>query len=456
MANDPQRDKARATFGKNFFENSKAQPQPKNSMTALQARANARPIPTFKVGGVVKKADGGKADKDFTGLMRKAADKAAAKGMPVMKQGGATDEYMGKRVAERIKAGNYKDGGKIARKMDGGMARDNAASKASAYGYADGGKADDRMKRKMADIEKDYKIALAKGKNENVAKAKYEQRKADAADDYAKWTGADRSKTSAVEKAAESALSEARRTDGMSIVRRDADAAREARVTAAGAKPITPNMSGLGTISAPKLPQAPAKRTTTQVRPKNTPQPNRAERGVDTPGQGKPPVAPPKPAAPGKPAAPAASAPMKAKTAAQMQDEYRAKRIADLTTSAAAKKKLEGAPAGAPGAALARLKDVFGFGSSGDEAEIRAMQQPGKDLAALNRAKAARALADQQAAAEKGKANAARVAKLRAAGRNADADFYERNPNALKQGGKPSKYAAGGAGKVRKGMAKGC
>jgi hypothetical protein len=136
---------------------------------------------------------GGKVEQDFTGLMKKAADRAAAKGTPVMKQGGATNEYTAKRVMSRIKAGNFKDGGRAE------LLRD----------------------RRMKDIEKDYKIALAKGKNEGVAKAKYEQRKADAADDYAKRTKGDRTKTKAGEKAAEAALTEARRTKGESITKRD-------------------------------------------------------------------------------------------------------------------------------------------------------------------------------------------------------------------------------------------
>jgi len=248
MANDSQRDKARATFGKTFFENARALPNPKNEAAALQKRANDRPIPTYKVGGAVKKAtppqptaaereaerkrreslakakvtqseadtlgramrsegpgykDGGKAnagakramkaEQDFTGLMRDAAARAAAKGTPVMKQGGATNEYTAKRVMSRIKAGNFKEGGRA------DMLRD----------------------RRMKDIEKDYKIALAKGKNEGVAKAKYEQRKADAADDYAKRTKGDRTATRAAEKASEATLKEARSTKGASITRRD-------------------------------------------------------------------------------------------------------------------------------------------------------------------------------------------------------------------------------------------
>lgn len=78
-----------------------------------------------------------------------------------------------------------------------------------------------KYNRRMADIDKDYKIALAKGKNEGVAKAKYEQRKADAEDDRAKRTGADRTKTKAGEKAAEATLTEARRTKGESVKKRD-------------------------------------------------------------------------------------------------------------------------------------------------------------------------------------------------------------------------------------------
>lgn len=53
------RDKARAIFGKTFFENTKEPAPAKNAAVALQKRANARPIPTYKVGGVVKKQAGG-------------------------------------------------------------------------------------------------------------------------------------------------------------------------------------------------------------------------------------------------------------------------------------------------------------------------------------------------------------------------------------------------------------
>lgn len=89
--------------------------------------------------------------------------------------------------------------------------------------FAAGGSAkyDAKIARKRADIESDYQKALKSGKNKDVAKAKYEQRMADADDDYAKWTKADRTQTRAAEKKSEATLSEARRTKGASIARRD-------------------------------------------------------------------------------------------------------------------------------------------------------------------------------------------------------------------------------------------
>ena len=133
MAGDPQREKARAIFGKAFFDNTKSQPQPKNAAAALQKRANARPIPTYKVGGVVKKnpevlAERGaqravKAEQDFSKPLREAVMKAAAKGTPVMKDGGPTDEYTAKRVRARMEAGNYKGGGKVRKYAAGGAGK---------------------------------------------------------------------------------------------------------------------------------------------------------------------------------------------------------------------------------------------------------------------------------------------------------------------------------------------
>lgn len=81
--------------------------------------------------------------------------------------------------------------------------------------FAEGGsdKYKAKFDRKVADIESDYEKAKARktGRAAEVAKAKYEQRMADARDDMAKWTGADRSQTRAAEKAAERRLTMTRR-----------------------------------------------------------------------------------------------------------------------------------------------------------------------------------------------------------------------------------------------------
>lgn len=85
--------------------------------------------------------------------------------------------------------------------------------------FADGGssKYDERYKRKIADIEKDFaKASKGKtGKAADVAKAKYEQRMADAKDDLAKWTKSDRTQTRAAEKSAERNLSMTRKFGAM-------------------------------------------------------------------------------------------------------------------------------------------------------------------------------------------------------------------------------------------------
>jgi hypothetical protein len=74
------------------------------------------------------------------------------------------------------------------------------------------GRADAMRDRRMADIESDYKKAIARGVSEKEARAKRAQREADARDDYAKRTGADRTQTRAAERAAETRLSAARRS----------------------------------------------------------------------------------------------------------------------------------------------------------------------------------------------------------------------------------------------------
>lgn len=399
MANDTQRDKARATFGKTFFDNSKAQPQPKNSMSALQARANARPIPTFKVGGVVKKADGGKASKDFTGLMSQAAARAAKKGMPVMKAGGPTKEHMAKRIESRMEAGAYKKGGKVMCKADGGEAKL-------------------RYDRKMKDIEKDYKIALAKGKNEGVAKAKMEQRVADAKDDLAKWTKSDRSATSAAEKAAEAALTEARKTKGQSIMKRDAEKSfgRELEAKAEMPKKMatTEMVSGIG--AAPSLPGAKTEKKVAMPERRQVP----VRRQVQAPAAQRA-------AAPAPAQAPAAAKAPPAPAIGPVQRQ----------ASAAPAPQVQ-----SPGAAAAAPKGAAGVGRA--RGAFIAMQKRAAEQKAADEA-AAKEAADRRAKADELRRRMLETPLLKTA---VDRPGY-------KNGGKPGKYAAGGAGKVRKGMMKG-
>lgn len=73
------------------------------------------------------------------------------------------------------------------------------------------GGAQGRYEHRMKDIEKDRKIALAKGKNADVVEAKAAQRRADAEDDRAKRMGTDRTATRKAEYDAEQRLSRTRR-----------------------------------------------------------------------------------------------------------------------------------------------------------------------------------------------------------------------------------------------------
>lgn len=226
MANDPMRSRAAAVFGKEFMNVVKGNNPTGNQVNgaqALQKRANARPIPVYKDGGQVSS-----------------------------------------RVANRAAMAGYKKGGECGSKKVK-TSSDTARKLATEMGgMKDGGKADARLKRKIDDIEKDYKIALAKGKNEGVAKAKYDQRMADAQDDYAKWTGSDRSKTSAAEKAAEAALTEARRSKGASMMKRE----EPRKISDVPSEmPGSRNATELAGFAA-KSPEAPAK-----VRVKAAPRP---------------------------------------------------------------------------------------------------------------------------------------------------------------------------------------
>ena len=121
------RAKARAIFG-----NAIAEPMPKqpNGAAALQQRANARPIPTYKVGGVVKKADGGMMKPKLSAAERKMGDALmmTRKGKEVMaaqKQMEAAKEKA--MAAKRAKADKLlgitakKDGGKAGKYANGGI-----------------------------------------------------------------------------------------------------------------------------------------------------------------------------------------------------------------------------------------------------------------------------------------------------------------------------------------------
>lgn len=454
MANDSQRDKARAIFGKTFFENSKALPNPKNAAAALQKRANARPIPTYKVGGVVKKnnggamsgrntpeaddvlittargkrmleeqkrreaekakaeaakraradkllgipaqknggkagcyADGGKAmagakraakaERDFSGLMMDAAKRAAAKGTPVMKDGGPTDEYTAKRVMSRIKAGNY----------------------------AEGGEAKDRMEARLRKVEKSYKVALAKGKNEGIAKAKFERKKADIADDYAKKTGADRTATKAAEQAAKATLREARRTKGVSMAKREFDESMMAK----GAKSVAPKnvdvaatLKGLSAMPSAEAPKAKAVTVTRRAAPVVRRSPQATQTGTQN-------------AAP--PAAP--------KPNANVDPRFLRKKDTSLLRPSAPKAEAKSAPNPYTGS-LKRLGGALG-------SLISSYPYGGAEKMKAREA---------EAKAEKAKRDAETKAKFRQATQGQGIMA-------------PVKRAVGGTGKVRKGMMKG-
>lgn len=127
------------------------------------------------------------------------------------------------------------------------------------------GGAQGKYDRRMADIEKDFKKDSAgkSGKALEVLEAKRAQRKADAEDDRAKRTGADRTATRAAEKAAESNLTKTRKYGAAKSVTQDKPAS-EAKVT--DSLP-TPKMdSSIGKKSEAKPPvrrSAPVVRTNT-------------------------------------------------------------------------------------------------------------------------------------------------------------------------------------------------
>jgi len=122
------------------------------------------------------------------------------------------------------------------------------------------GGAQGRYDRRMADIEKDYAKAMTRktGKAAEVAEAKRQQRIADAKDDFAKRTGADRTATRAAEKLAERNLTKTRRYGAPKSVTAEAPAAK----VTDSLGPITAPKSGISTDTK----RAPVKATKAPVR----------------------------------------------------------------------------------------------------------------------------------------------------------------------------------------------
>jgi hypothetical protein len=116
------------------------------------------------------------------------------------------------------------------------------------------GGAQGRYDRRMADIEKDHAKAMARktGKAAEVAEAKRQQRIADAKDDFAKRTGADRTATRAAERLAEVQLKKTRKYGAPKSVTTEASVS-EPKI----GNVLAPIKSGLST-PAKKAPAKPA------------------------------------------------------------------------------------------------------------------------------------------------------------------------------------------------------
>jgi hypothetical protein len=105
------RAKARAIFGPAIAEPMPNQP---NGAKALQQRANARPIPTYKVGGVVKSAPPGPTAAERAAS--KAQDERLKKAKVTPKEGKVIDS------ANRSEGSMYKKGGMAKGKAKDGLA----------------------------------------------------------------------------------------------------------------------------------------------------------------------------------------------------------------------------------------------------------------------------------------------------------------------------------------------
>jgi len=127
------RAKARAIFGSAIAEPMPKQP---NGAKALQERANARPIPTYKVGGVVKKQNGGampprtrggspEADDVFITTRRGREMEAELRRREAAKK--KAEEEKRARADKLLGIPAQKDGGKAGMYKKGGKAKDGLA-----------------------------------------------------------------------------------------------------------------------------------------------------------------------------------------------------------------------------------------------------------------------------------------------------------------------------------------
>lgn len=342
--------------------------------------------------------------------------------------------------------------------------------------FADGGsdKYKARYDRKVADIESDYEKAKARktGRAAEVAKAKYEQRMADAKDDLAKWTKGDRTQTRAAEKAAERNLTLTRRygsaepkfDDKPLVSGRPSDAELTKLTAGVGQKLSDAGNFGSAFRAARKAGDKTftwkGKSYTTQLasEKKVAPAPVRRTAPAASSRASAPASAPRKETKAAAPAvsatkanapvtretafaalqskpkgtpAPAAKAKETPKSGAQQRGDYAAR----LTQSAAEKRKLESAPTGTPGAALARLKNLVGFGSSADE-RLAATMRRSAATEAQNEVR------KRNAAAAEAAARAKRIEEGKAKAR-AGNPFYQSYLDKAK-GGSVKGYAKGG------------
>ena len=358
--------------------------------------------------------------------------------------------------------------------------------------FASGDRVMARYDRKIADIKKDYDKALRSGKDKAVAEAKYKQRMADADDDKAKWSGADRTATRAAERTAEQNLSSARRvsraapgtsrtsvmdamaaknaepiktsTDTSSLkkpsIARPGASFKEAFAAARKSGDKTFSWNGKSFSTAVKgegtTKQKAVSRTGTPAKKDNAPAPAKKDNAPASTKKDNAPapasnvmrdaLASGKPTGPMKggfvrTGSPGSGSILPPKAAAPRQADTRMGDYATrLEQSAAAKRKIEAGNTSDPNAArIARLKNALGFGSSGDEGVAKALRrsemikEQGRAAVAASRAKSdAAAAAAEKKRIEEGKAKA-----------RAGNPFYQSYLNKAK-GGKVKGYAKGG------------